>query len=290
MTSRDKGILLQIYGFDKKGSSCNGDEYLEHLWWVMHHSDDPNKRTFAVTCYLDESGTHDDSPKAIVAGLVLNRDGFLMFDAVWENMLSQFKIESPLHMKEFGKHGNLGYLNYDERYKLFDQVAKIINFYKIRSVAFVLDQLIFSKIMNQEIRKAIGAYGTCFMGCANLVLLALCDSYHHKDIAFIMEQGNEHASHVFAAHEVMVRMKNSKGMFINVGSLTFDSKQITALQAADVIAWAVRRRAVGDPIGKGFQPITQILEEKHIQDYMKDRWLINLNESILKKAKGISDS
>lgn len=254
----------------------------------MHHSIDPDKRTFAVTCYLDESGTHGDSPQAIVAGWVLNRDSFLMFDVVWNNMLSQFAIESPLHMKEFGKHGRLGHLSYPDRYALFDQVAKIIDYFKIHSVAFVLDQAKFNKIIDLRIRKHMGVYGACFMGCAHLVFLAARDSQYHKDIAFLLEQGNEHACHILNAHTEMVRIQRERVMPIHVGSLAFEHKRISALQAADVIAWGVRRRVTKTPIGKGFQPIAEIFSQDHIQKAWEEDWLQSLNDSILNKS--VNDS
>ncbi|OGP71137.1 MAG: hypothetical protein A2Z73_06225 [Deltaproteobacteria bacterium RBG_13_60_28] len=213
-----------------------------------------------------------------------------MFDALWENLLSQFNIEPPLHMKEFGQHGRLGYLKYDERYKLFDQVAKIINYCKIHSVAFVLDQNKFTKIMDPRIIKVMGVYGICFMGCAHLVFLSARDSQYHKDIAFILEQGNEHTSHIFYAHKEMARIQKHKEMQIYIGSLTFEPKQISALQAADVIAWGARRRTIGDPIGKGFQPISQIINQNHVQDFMREEWLQKLNDVILKSPKNDSES
>jgi len=262
----------------------NSIEYLEHLWWVMHHSEDPDRRTFAVTCYLDESGTHGDSPKVIVAGLVLNFYNYLSFDVVWNNMLSQFNIKVPLHMKEFGRHGKLGFLDYTKRFKLFDQVEKIINLFKTHSVAFILDQAMLSDLMDPRIIKINGPYGMCFMGCAHMVLEQAEYQQYRKRIAFLLEAGNEHAEHIRVAHQSMIEMGK------NVGTLAFEPKRISALQAADVIAWGARRRAIGDPIGKGFQPISKIFDENHIQSQWEESWLKNLNDSILNKSKNDPES
>jgi len=34
---------------------------LLNLLWAMHNSDEADREAAAVTCYLDESGTHDDA-------------------------------------------------------------------------------------------------------------------------------------------------------------------------------------------------------------------------------------
>lgn len=51
--------------------------------------------------------------------------------------------------------------------------------------------------------------------------------------------------------------------FLGLGSLTFDKDDcVPALQAADVIAWAVRRRATGYEFNAGFEPIEATLNER----------------------------
>ncbi len=211
-----------------------------------------------------------------------------MFDVLWNNMLSKFAVKPPLHMKEFGKHGKMGHLTYNDRYALFDQVEKIINYHKIHSLAFFIDQNKFNEIMDRRIKKHMGVYGACFMGCAHLVFKAARNSYYHKNIAFILESGNEHSEHIRKAHKAMIEIQEKKVLKINVGSLAFEFKQISALQAADVIAWGSRRRAIGYPIGKGFQPISKIFNEKHAQSAWEESWLKELNDSILKSSKDIS--
>jgi hypothetical protein len=54
---------------------------------------------------------------------------------------------------------------------------------------------------------------------------------------------------------------------MNVGSLTFDDDKLwTPLQAADVIAWASRVKAQGDQLTNGYEPLTGLFDEAHIQE------------------------
>jgi hypothetical protein len=135
----------------------------------MHHSEDPNKKTLAVTCYIDESGGTDSNNQiGVVAGLVLNKSGFLSFDHYWTDLLFRYKIEPPLHMNEFGKHGRLGYFKYQERAALFTEVAEIINYHKIVSIAAVLNKNQFETCMHEDVRNKMGFYGFCFVLCVQI--------------------------------------------------------------------------------------------------------------------------
>src|SRR5208282_627464 len=100
--------------------------HIEHLWWVMHHSDNPNKLSL-VTCYLDESGTDTNNPQAVVAGILFNKNNFMYFDKEWTDILSCYRITPPLHMNEFVQSGRFGYVRYKDRLNLFSDVVDLIN-------------------------------------------------------------------------------------------------------------------------------------------------------------------
>jgi hypothetical protein len=254
----------------------------EHLWFVMHHPDDPKGQTLAITCYLDESDTDDKDPQAVVAvvaGLVMHRDSFLMLDVLWDDMLSRHCIEPPLHTKEFGHDGRHGNLNYLERANLFTDVANYINYFKVHSVAATLSHKEYRKI-DSRIKKHIGPYGACFMLLAHTCLDQAKSNQYYGDLAFVLEEGNRHAKHVRLAHQSMIEMKKANTIWVHSGSLKFAPKKLSVLQAADVIAWGVRRQASGMEIDKGREPITKIFNEKHIQYKWNDELLKDWSDSI----------
>ncbi len=218
-----------------------------------------------VTCYLDESGTTPSEPKAVVAGLVMTRNNGLLFDVVWESILAQYKINIPLHMKEFGKHGKLGYLDYPARFALFSQMVGAINCYKTHSVAATLSYDEFNNIVPDKVKRHIGVYGICFMLASNLCFCQAKLSNYDGEIAFYLEQGARHSGHIYNAYNTMVQIQKEGTLPIHVGPIAFGPKQISMLQAADIIAWAVRRRVSDLPIGKGFQPIYNLFEIRHIE-------------------------
>ncbi len=258
-------------------------EYLEHLWFVMHHSNDPQKIAMALTCYLDESGTDKHSPQAVLAGLIMHRDSFLIFDTLWNDILIRHGITPPLHMKEFGQHGRHGNLTYDQRYALFNDLANFINAHKTISIAVTLKHEQFEKNIHDDIKKDIGLYGACFMLCGYLCFQSAYDNFYTGNIAFVMEAGNRYAEYVRRAHRTMIALKKTKP-YINAGSLTFSSKELSVIQAADIIAWGINRRDnLNKGLGKGFQPISKIFNNKksHLEAPYPDELLSKWSNAIM---------
>jgi hypothetical protein len=87
-------------------------EYIEALWWLMHHSGDPERRSFAVVCYVDDSGTQENGILAVMGGPVIPRQLLTSFHLDWDTVLTRHKVTGPVHMREFGRpHGRFAYLN-----------------------------------------------------------------------------------------------------------------------------------------------------------------------------------
>ena len=251
---------------------------LKHLWWVAHHSENPARRTLLLTCYIDESGTDSESPAAVVGGILLEKSEFMRFDRVWKKCLLRHHITWPLHMREFGPRGKFKDIRSEERRALFADVVKLINQHKSLSVAATLQseeyRNIFSGISN------LSMYGACF---ANVVMLVGIGSRQvgiQKNIAYVLDGGNVYANDVLDAHGFL--QKNE----FNVGSLTFDSDdRLAALQAADVISWATRRRDASK-LKSGFEPLSDLLnDDHHIEAPYKAEWMKDVATALRAKME-----
>jgi hypothetical protein len=73
---------------------------------------------------------------------------------------------------------------------------------------------------------------------------------------------------------------------MNLGGLTFeDDQSITALQAADLVCWAVRRRATGYPFTNGYEPLLDILRsEAHSEAPIPVDAMLDINEAVERRA------
>src|ERR1017187_4957660 len=179
---------------------------LESLWWVMNHSDDESRQAAVVTCYLDESGTHEGAPIAVVGGLLLNKARFGALDGGWDSMLAAHSIPPPLHMNEFRRpDGRLADVSNDSRRALFSDVVKVINEHKIYSIAATVTAEQYQKYFDKEFRaKGLSIYGACFMLSAIMVHRMAKQNNYGERIAFLMHSGNQYAGHVQGTHAVML--------------------------------------------------------------------------------------
>ncbi|MGA8573528.1 MAG: DUF3800 domain-containing protein [Desulfobaccales bacterium] len=243
--------------------------YIDDLWWVMHRSDDPNKQALVVTCYLDDSGTDDLSPYTVVAGLLLNKYNLKLFEDIWPALLKDHNVKPILHMKDFA-NPKLPYKwwDYEKKYALFADVVAIINKLKIHSVAATINQSQFNTIMNQDIKETMGIYAMCYMACVFTTHKMAEHSKYYDNIAFILDLGTRNTDHVIRAHRGLVNIqKKTPSLIGNIGTIAFeDDERVVALQAADIIAWGVRRRLAGLPFRMGYEPIPLLLtEDDHLQ-------------------------
>jgi len=253
----------------------------------MHHSDDESKETAVITCYLDESGTDDLSPTAVVGGVLMDKPRFISFDSAWRSLLDKHKIPF-VHMKEFGPHGKLGHLTVEERRSLFGDAVPFINRHKIISIAARLTTAEYDKHLASVLdRKTMGVYGACFILCVVFNHKLAAQKQYKKDIAFLMDTGNAYRHHVLEAHRTIVQFQ--KKTPLNAGALAFgDDEEYLVLQAADMVSWTVRRKITGT-FPPGFEPLSAILgddvDRHHAEAIFSEELLVELGEMLKRKIE-----
>jgi len=263
------------------------EEYLKYLWFTMHHSDDPNRQAwaFSVRCYLDESGTHDQSPYTVVAGLCLNRNSFISLGKLWNELLRDMQIKPPVHMKEFGRpNGRLGYLTDAQRYLLFANITAIINSHKVYSIAATMDQKQFKEICRLHPKKEMSSYGMCFVLCAYINHKQAEYKKYSHNIAFLMSEISEHKGQILATHAEMKECQKTNPF--HMGSISFDDPiNVPALQAADIIAWGVRKRLMEESFNQGFEYIEKIFDENHLEYPYLEEHFLGISQALMKYRK-----
>jgi len=259
--------------------------YQEHLWWTIQHSTDKTRKAVMISCYFDESGTDDLSPIAVLGGVVLQGDGFLWLDHAWGKMLVKHSIQPPLHMKEFGQHGRFKHLSHEQRRALFTDLTWIINDNKNASIGTILTTEQYKKHFLPFVsEKQLSVYGLCFLLAAMLMGRYTEIEGYCTPIPYVLDTGNKYRTQVDAVHAFIVE-DFQKVHPVNMGSLTFDTDDnVRALQAADVVAWSVRRNITANFNG-GFEPLLGIFDERHIAQPLEEDWLIEIAEAIQAKGK-----
>lgn len=258
----DTSTIWQI-GTAAAGAVSDKRRHRNEVWLLMHKSNGPENETVAVRLYLDESGTDDPTtPQAVIGGILIKYSNFLHFEDCWDRMLDEFGIEPPLHMREFTPHGRFANIPVADRRRLFTEVAELIDSHKIASLAATLANREYEMVA-QEIRDQFSVYAMCF----NLIVVMnhklAEDNRYSGRIPFILDSGNPYAEHVRQAHAAVMSFQR-EGHFLNAGGLLFDDDtNLGVLQAADLIAWGVRRSKSNKPFPIGFEPIPQLFDRGH---------------------------
>ncbi len=246
--------------------------YARHLWWLMHHSYRPDLATMALTAYYDDSGTDDASPVTVLAGPVMSHEAFVEFEGKWSQLLDSYSILHPLHMKDFGGGVKHAGLSFGAKHEMFGKAADLINGHKLFSTSIGIPQPEFNYVLPKTVRgKRFGPYVLAFL-CAVLANKSLCDQsilYGGRTISYLVDDGSSGKGQLKDAHSEIIEIEKSRGGIRNTGSMAFDvDDRVSALQAADVIAWAARRRAVLGPLTGAFAPLEKVLsetqEERHL--------------------------
>src|SRR5579863_2449650 len=82
------------------------EDYIDDLWFTLHHSEEDGDVVLGLTWYLDDSGSDDGSPLVTCGGLAMSRIDFKHFSARWAKIygrsrFSRYTLEPPLHMSDF---------------------------------------------------------------------------------------------------------------------------------------------------------------------------------------------
>jgi Protein of unknown function (DUF3800) len=237
----------------------------EELWFLMHQSDAPGQAALSLTCYTDDSGSHENSQWVVVGSLLMHRALFLAFDVRWQDMLKDFNIDH-LHMTDFVRpHGRFSSWYSEMKIALFAEATKLINQHKAYSLGVAIQQEDFKALFSMEVyKKLLGPYAFAFM----TTMLFNCGvaQFHksEKSIAYLGDKGTgNHHEQLDAAHSIISEWERRKG-YSNVGAIAFDfDHRVSALQAADAIAWTLHRQRESEEFGKDFLPLLGLFEKQY---------------------------
>jgi hypothetical protein len=223
----------------------------------MNHSTNPQRKAVPLSHYIDDSGTHEDSTLVVMGGPVFLQQHSFEFHYEWSRILALHKVTNPISMKRFNQYGDLGHLGRDERIALFQDLVHLINQRKVYSLTAQIDNLDFRTFFPaSKYRGLIGPAPVAFFDCMVLDSITARDHNASGKMAFVVAHSHNDIELVDVHAFMQSHLANKRSQAQTVGSLTFDSPdKVNALQAADLVAWANRRRALGEPFTSGFEPL-----------------------------------
>ena len=272
--------------------SVSQDEYLDDVWFLLHHSEEEGQYAMALTCYLDDSGTHSQSSAVVIGGLLMNRLQFKEFSRRWRKRLEKYKVSEPFHMKEFIRpHGAYAGMPPELKKGLFRELSEVTNEHKCISLSFSVPQEEFVNRVSPEVRKAlIGPYAFTFFATVLLTRDVSLAFDGGARISYLVDHGCAHEDQLLEMHKRISDLEAGRNGQ-TVGTIAFDrDDDIPPLQAADAIAWSARRREVDGKLDGEFEPLNALLQEgmrpshvhKHLGQEAIDMLAVPMNNWITK--------
>jgi hypothetical protein len=242
-------------------------EYLDDLWFLLHHSEDEDRLVLGLTSYLDDSGSDDGSKLVTIGGPVMSRIQFKAFSARWARMLSKHRVGALLHMSDFVGHGKHAGWYPEMKRSLFLDASALIAQHKLYSISIAISQDDFRSELSEKVREnLIGPYAFAFfVAVTTNQTVSEKSKTGPRRISYLVDSGFGHPEQLSIAHQVIVNLEIGMGGFRHTGALGFDTDDnVPALQAADVIAWASRKRQLAGVLPEGFEPLAEVLNEDRI--------------------------
>jgi Protein of unknown function (DUF3800) len=247
---------------------------------TMRHR--PNRDSL-FTCFLDESGTDNNSEVAVVGGLVLDITQLYWFDQEWLKVLAAHKIDPPLHMCEFGEGRRLGHLRSEARRALFVDVVKTINSNKSFSIAAWITSDEYRSVFDGV--SSFSMYAAAFAQLMMAIGIGTKTNNFKTPVRYMLDDGNAYKMEAENAHAFMERIPDAENP---VGELKFDlDHNLSALQAADVVSWTVRRRRVAK-LKSGFEPLEELCTEMHDEIPYKKEWMETVAQTLRERKQTLN--
>jgi hypothetical protein len=241
---------------------------------------DPVHESFEAVCYLDDAATDQKNvDHAVLGGVVFNQSGFSEFDEHWTDLMHRYGITQPFHMRELTRHGRLSHISGCRRWCLLTEVMGAINFFKLYTVAISLNNREHEQQLSDKLQAAMRVYRLAFMAVVVVNVQTAESKDYHEPIAYVLDSGTRYRGRVLETHASMQGDHEHAGW--QVGPIRFESDTfLTALQAADVVAWTKRRLDSGLGLPEDFEPLRDLFTENYVTAVVTESLLRDMKERL----------
>ncbi len=217
---------------------------LRDLWALAFLGGVSPERQFVMiyTGYFDESGTHAASEAMAVAGYISTSEGWLSFDVEWRAALKEYGLDF-FHMTDFANStGPYKAWSASEKEARLERLLGIIDQYALASLGIAVPVKLFHSVVSDKAKRITGGpYGLAvhrgFLHAADLVKAMHADGW----IRYVFERGAEGAGHVLRSYN-RASKHHGLGEILRQAGLSFEDKRsATPLQAADILAYELRK-------------------------------------------------
>jgi hypothetical protein len=216
-----------------------------------------------LTAYLDESGTHGDSPTTVMGGILVNARQLEAFERKFRQAKKDHAFEI-FHTKKFKKRdGDFRGWDDDRMFALMNDLAVITSTGFTEGVTFLLDNAAYDaeyKAGDSPKKLRLDSkYGLCFRNCLLFLALEALKRMHrgrYPTLHFVLESGHKNAGdalRIFKEYKVLLKANGCDML----GDLLFaDKDECDPLMMADFLAHTAFMRGTVRPT-QGFGNIAK---------------------------------
>ncbi len=228
-------------------------DFIGQLCIALAHRWDPERLFVILTSYFDESGTHDESPVTVMAGIMGTAAQWGRFQ-IGLNRLKRRHGFKTFHATEFKKRsGEFSGWSPERCVEMLFDLTALAEKTVMEGVTFPLNNADYDQqYRGTETPRRVRLdtkYGLCFRVCLiHLVSEAVRRLGPHKTFAesrmhVVMESGHRHAGD--AERVFNEEKKELEGLGCNLlSSITFAGKDCDPLMVADFISHTTHMRSV----------------------------------------------
>jgi len=198
-----------------------------------------------IAC-LDESGTHNESAFASIAGYVDNSNGWAEFERAWKVILDRYAVDE-FHMTDFeSRHGEFGWRNYwflaeaDLRHPFLQDLINVIKSRMRLRAGCTISMRDYHSVIPERLKPKYHSYYFLFAKCIEQLWR----------VSFLMLPPGEQLAFVFdrkvgfegRADAIFSALRNHFQYSEKMGGIRFASSELfVPLQAADLLAFEYRK-------------------------------------------------
>lgn len=226
-----------------------------------------------LTCYLDDSGTHDDSPIVTIAGYVMDDAGWSAFETDAAVICERRGLASrPLHAVDM-QQGNPPYEDWSvlNKHAFVAQLCLAMKPHAPLGLSLSVTREFYDRRAQEAGRSSVYTpYAWAFQVILNWILTSVLvgKKAREEGVRFVVEQGSKNNAGITRAYEYVAETYADE-LGSTLRGLSFVPKNHSrAIQMADLIAYYSYRRGMqlqGVPMNKhsstALDPVTKVILE-----------------------------
>lgn len=228
-----------------------------------------------LQAFIDDSSSEKGDKRLFMAGYLNRSDKWALFTKAWDEELKTAPSIAYLRMVEAnGLRGQFGGWGADARNKKLRSLARVINHFQPLSFQFTINRGEFFRVLKPVSPRGLGnPHFTCSFSVIAGVARYVAGERVKVPIEFIFdEQEGVDTDLIILFHEMVKKLPRSARKLISGVPVFRNDKDTPPLQAADMLAWHLRREHDERVVQPNALPMADLLRNAngHLMSHIDD--------------------